>query len=284
MTSSESSPTITVGRLLQEARSARGLTIETAAAASKVSPSFVRLMEEEQFHLIPDPLYIIRFLREYSASLGLNPKQVETQFRRQVSSGRASAPPQAAAYRGSRIDLRRLLVYVLTAAAVIPVIFIVLSLISGRPPESPSGRQTQSPPPQEAVLQPSQGSEVRPPSPQAPPSFDAAQPKGLNPAQPAAAPEVLHSQGQPFRYTLKAAAKETTWLAVSVDGSARRQALLRAGETSQWSAHKGFVVTIGNPQGIALSLNGQPVTLKGDRGRVVRGLALPADGEPVTPR
>ncbi len=284
MTSSASSSTITIGRLLQEARSARGLTIEAAAAASKVSLSFVRLMEEEQFHLVPDPLYILRFLTEYSASLGLDPKQVETQFRRQVSSGRASAPPQAAAYRGSRIELRRLLVYVLTAAAVIPVIFIALSLISGRAPESPSGRQAQSPPPQEAAPQPSQGSEVRSPGPQASPSFDAAQPKGLNPAQPAAAPEVQHSQGQPFRYTLKAAAKEKTWLAVSVDGSARRETLLRPGEAEQWSAHKGFVVTIGNPQGVALSLNGKPVILKWDRGQVVRGLALPGDGEPVTPR
>ncbi len=283
MTSSASSPTITIGRLLQEARSAKGLTIEAAAAASKVSLSFVRLMEEEQFHLIPDPLYIMRFLTEYSTSLGLDPKQVEAQFRRQVSSRGGSAPPQAA-YRGSRIELRRLLVYALTATAVIPVIFIALSLISGRAPESPSGRQAQSPPPQEAAPQPSQGSEVRPPGPQASPSFHAAQPEGLNPAQPAAAPGGLHSQGQPFRYTLKAAAKETTWLAVSVDGSARRETLLRPGEAEQWSALKGFVVTIGNPAGIALSLNGKPVTLKGDRGRVVRDLALPGDGEPVTPR
>jgi cytoskeletal protein RodZ len=284
MTSSASSPTITVGRLLQEARSAKGLTIEAASAASKVSLSFVRLMEEEQFHLIPDPLYILRFLAEYSASLGLDPKQVETQFRRQVSSGRASAPPQAAAYRGSRIELRRLLVYVLTAVAVIPLIFIVLSLFSGRRPESPPGRQAQSPPPQEAPPQPSQGSEVRPPNPQASPSLNAAQPKGLNPPQPAVAPGVQQSQGQPFRYTLKATAKKTTWLALSVDGSARKEVLLRAGETSQWSAHKGFVVTIGNPEGIALSLNGKLVALKGDRGQVVRDLALPGDGEPVMPR
>jgi len=78
MSSGATSPAITVGRLLQEARSAKGLTIEKAAAASKVSLSFVRLMEGEQFHLLPDPMYILRFLMEYSASLGLDPKQVET--------------------------------------------------------------------------------------------------------------------------------------------------------------------------------------------------------------
>ncbi len=283
MTSSASTPTITIGRLLQEARSAKGLTIEAAAAASRVSLSFVRLMEEEQFHLVPDPLYIMRFLSEYSASLGLDPKQVEAQFRRQMSSGRPTAPPQAAALRRSRIDLRRLLVYILPAAVVIPLIFILLSLFSGRPPELPRDRQAQSPRPQEPASQPPPGGGVAPLIPEETPPA-AAKPTEPTTAQPVAAPKVGEFQGQPSRYTLKAEAKQTTWLAVSADGSARQQALLRAGETAQWSANKRFVVSIGNSGGIALSLNGEPVTLAGARGQVIRDLTLPGDGERATTR
>ena len=283
MGSDTSSPTATIGKVLQDARSARGLTIEAAAAASKVSLSFVRLMEEEQFHLLPDPMYIVRFLREYSASLGLDPKQVETQFRRQVSSTWSTASLQIVASKGSRIHLRPLLPYLLPAAVVIPLIFVVLSLFSGRPPEPPSSRQPQAQPSQEAALQLAPGGGVAPFSPQEPP-LAAATPKVPKPARPVAAPGVGESQSKPSRYTLKAEAKETTWIAISADGAARQQAVLRQGETAQWSANKRFVVTIGNSEGIALSLNGKPVTLGGGRGQVIRDLTLPGDGERVTIR
>ena len=83
---------------------------------------------------------------------------------------------------------------------------------------------------------------------------------------------------------LRAEAKETTWLGVSVDGAARRQVLLHAGNTAQWSAHTGFVVTIGNAGGIALSLNGKRVSLTGARGGVIQGLTLPGKSEPVSQR
>ena len=273
----------TLGRLLQEARSAKGLTIEAAAAASKVSLPFVRLMEEEQFHLIPDPMYILRFLSEYSTSLGLDPKQVETQFRRQMKSPMASAPPQAA-LTGSRINIRRLLLYLVPAAAAIPLMFIVLSLFSGRPPELPSsGRPPQSPSPQEAAPQPPPGGVVAPLSPKVT-SPGEAQPKGLNTAKTVAASSARESQSQPSHHTLKAEAKEATWLAISVDGSSRREILLLRGEVAQWSANTGFVVTIGNSEGIVLSLNGKRVTLEGKRGQVIRDLALPGDGARGTTR
>lgn len=278
MSSDTGSETIPIGRLLQEARSAKGLTIEAAAAASKVSLPFVRLMEEEQFHLIPDPMYILRFLSEYSTLLGLDPKQVETQFRRQMKSPMASAPPQAAALTGSRINFRRLLLYLVLAVAAIPLMFIVLSLFSGRPPELPSsGRPPQSPSPQETVPQPPPDGVVAPPSPKAT-SPGEAQPKGLNTAKTVAASSARESQSQASHHTLKAEAKEATWLAISVDGSSRREILLLRGEVAQWSANKGFVVTIGNSEGIVLSLNGKRVTLEGKRGQVIRDLALPGEG------
>ena len=267
MDSREGSAEATVGQLLKEARSARGLTIEAAAAASKIPLHLARLMEEQQFHLLPDPFYVIRFLRDYSVALGLDPKQVETRFRRQVHPPRSSAPLQPPSSIGSRIPVRRLLLYLLPAAAAVPLIFIVLSLFSGRSPAPPASQEPQPPQPQEVSPQPSQvGPAPPPPGPQE------------------ASPGALAPQSQPSRYTLRAEAKETTWLAVSVDGSARREVLLRAGGAAQWSASKGFVVTIGNAEGIALSLNGKLVTLTGGPNRVVQDLTLPGDAGPVKRR
>ena len=129
--------TKTIGPILQEARTAKGLTIEAAAAASKVPLSYARLMEQEQFHLVPDPLYLIRFLTEYATFLGLDPKQVGAQLKEQANSARVSESPHSVSATAPQIDLRRLLIYLLPAAAVIPLIFIGLSLFSGPPPTVP---------------------------------------------------------------------------------------------------------------------------------------------------
>jgi cytoskeletal protein RodZ len=261
MSNGTEASTKTIGPILQEARTAKGLTIEAAAAASKVPLSYARLMEQEQFHLVPDPLYLIRFLTEYATFLGLNPKQVEAQLKEQVNSARVSEPSHPVSSTGSQIDLRRLLIYLLPAAAVIPLIFIGLSLFSGSPPT-----QTTPLPSAETAAPPTEG------LPAAPPSLQTT------------APQAQAPQSPPSRYRLQAEAQEMTWLAVSADGAPRREVLLRAGETAQWSANNRFTVTIGNPRGVALSLNGRPISLKGEPGQVIRDLALPGDGEPPLAR
>ncbi len=271
MGDTEGNPTITIGPLLQEARMAKGLTIEAAAAASKVPLSFVRLMEQEQFHLVPDPLYLIRFMTEYCAFLGLDPKQVEAQWKDQANAAKASEPSFPVSSIGLQINLRRLLVYLVPAVVAIPLIFIGLSLLSGQPPAPPlESQQTAAPTPEAGT--------ATLPGPQAA-AVGAEQPEGVNnPARPLTDPAVQKPQGPPPRYALKAEAKETTWIGVSADGAPRRQALLRPGETASWSANNGFVVTIGNSGGVALMLNGRPVPLKGARGQVIQNLALPENG------
>lgn len=270
MGSEEGNPTITIGQLLQEARTTKGLTIEAAAAASKVPLSFVRLMEQEQFHLVPDPLYLIRFMTEYCAFLGLDPKQVGAQWKDQANAAKASEPSFPVSSIGLQIDLRRLLVYLVPAVVAIPLIFIGLSLLSGRPPAPPlESQQTAAPTPEAGT--------ATLPSPQAA-AVGAGQPEGVNPARPLIDPAVQRPQGPPPRYALKAEAKQTTWLSVAADGAPRKGVLLHPGQTEQWSADRGFVVTIGNSEGVALSLNGRPIPLKGERGQVIRDLALPGDG------
>ena len=282
MDSGAGSTELTVGQFLKEARSAKGLTIEAVAVSSKVPLYLIRLMEEEQFHLIPDPLYVLRFLSEYSVFLGLDPKQVETRFRRQVRPAGSSAPLQPTASMSSRIKRRRLLLYLVPAAVAAPLILIVLFLFSGRLPQPPSSRAPQEVAPQLKEVSPHLTQVAQ--SPSEAPAGGEHQASVKATERPTTAPDGEALQSQPSRYTLRAEAKETTWLGVSVDGAARRQVLLQAGNTAQWSAHKGFVVTIGNAGGIALSLNGKLVSLTGARGGVIQGLALPGKSEPVSGR
>src|SRR5574337_1734007 len=144
MSGEEESAASTIGSILQQARAAKGLTIEAAAAASKVPLSFVRLLEQEQFHLVPDLLYLTRFLTDYATFLGLDPKQVEAQLKDQISSAKMAGPPHPMPSIDSRMDLRRMALYLLPVAVAIPLIFIGLSLLSGRPPAVPPDRQPEA--------------------------------------------------------------------------------------------------------------------------------------------
>jgi len=273
----------TIGQLLKEARSAKGLTIEAAASASKVSPYLIRLMEEQRFHLVPDPVYIIRFLLEYSGFLGLDPRQVETQFRRQIHPPGSNAPLQPVASLRSRIGTRRLLLYLLSAVAATPVIFVILSLFAGRPPEPPPVREPQPPAAQEAITQFPQ-SPVVAPTVAREVSAEADRPSPAKATRSATAPAAQFSQGKPSRHTLRAEARKATWIAVSVDGSTKREVTLQPGGTAQWSARHGFVVSIGDAEGIGLYLNGKPVILAGGRGRIIQNLPLAGDRESAAPR
>lgn len=265
-------PTKTIGPILQEARTAKGLTLDAAAAASKVPLSFVRLLEQEQFHLVPDSLYLTRFLTEYAAFLGLDAKQLLAQLKGQMDSARMRELSHATPSIGSGIDLRRLLIYLLPAVALIPLIFIGLSLFSGPPPiqtiSTLPSAETGTPPP-EGLIATQPGPQVTP--------LSAEQPRELAPAYPMnTLPQEPRSPSP--RYRLRAEAKETTWLGVSADGAPRRGVLLHSGETSEWSANNGFIVTLGNSEGVVLSLNGRSVSLKREPGRVIRNLALPEGG------
>ena len=75
-------------------------------------------------------------------------------------------------------------------------------------------------------------------------------------------------------YVLRAMAKETTWLSVSIDGMQKREYTLRPGEQLTWSATTGYKLHIGNAAGLQLYLNDEPIRYLGSSGRVVH-LELP---------
>lgn len=203
MSSEEGSSTSTIGPVLQEARTAKGLTIEAAAAGSKVPLSFVRLMEQEQFHLVPDSLYLTRFLTEYAVFLSLDPKQLLAQLKEQVDAARLREALHPTLTIGPRADLRRLLIYLLPAVAVIPLIFIGLSLFSGPSPTVPPAQTIPAPPSAETGTSPTEGLTATQSGSQATP-FVAEQPTAVPPSNPITTTPGQEPQSPPSRYRLRA--------------------------------------------------------------------------------
>lgn len=62
-----------LGETLRRARQTRGITIEDAERATRIPRRYLEALEQENFGILPAPVYARGFLRSYSGYLGLNP-------------------------------------------------------------------------------------------------------------------------------------------------------------------------------------------------------------------
>jgi cytoskeleton protein RodZ len=73
---------------------------------------------------------------------------------------------------------------------------------------------------------------------------------------------------------LKMTFRDDCWTEVSADGRPVAAELFRKGAVKEFPGSRRFVVTLGNANGVSLSLNGSPVPLDGSSGKVVKNLIL----------
>lgn len=81
------------------------------------------------------------------------------------------------------------------------------------------------------------------------------------------------SDGPAHRLLVRA--KETTWIRVLIEGQSPREAILRPGQSVEWTSNSTFSVTLGNAGGVTLTVDGQELPLLGKSGQVLRNILLP---------
>lgn len=74
----------TVGSILQEARSAKKLTLAQAEQATKIRLKFLEAIERDDYSSLPSVSYAKGFVKNYSEYLGLDSRMVIAFFRRQT--------------------------------------------------------------------------------------------------------------------------------------------------------------------------------------------------------
>lgn len=280
-----------IGQRLRAGREERGITAEQAAYRSKIPLQFLLALESDDYHLLPDPAYLIRPLYEYARVLGMDPAPLEVEFqvaiRRPPSPSLAVIPPPEPA---TPIPWTQILWTLAAIAVVLPLVFIVLSLVSRR-----AGEQTSPPKPAAPLVEqtarptdgPGGGTEPLP-GPPGPatagtgaspgqPSLPAAAGPAVRVPEPSAVatPPAATGERAARRLLLAATAVEPTWMRVRADGGEEREVLLQKGQTVRFGAEKGFLVTVGNAGGVQLSLNGEALPSLGPTGQVIRDLVIP---------
>jgi cytoskeleton protein RodZ len=279
-----------IGQMLRKQREERGLSPEQAAYQSKVPLRLLQALEADDYRMLPDPAYLIRFLHEYALLLKLDSNALEVEFRNAIRRPPGASLVPVASPPPPPISWKHVLWTAAAILVVTPLVFIALSLASKRAVERPSpprmaeraaGQhapvEEAGPAPAEQIPAAGTGS-VQSGTAAPPGEVPATRQTGTGSpelAQKAPPSPSAKTERLPRRLFLTARATETTWMAVRGDDGQERRVLLQKGQIAHFASDTRFVVTVGNAGGVELRLNGKLMPSLGKSGQVVRDLVLP---------
>jgi len=290
-----------LGRLLQEARTARSLSLADVEAATRIRQKYLEAMERGDFAALPPGAVARGLLRTYARFLELS---VDEAMRRYIEeSGDAGEDiPIAEPGKPRLVDYRPLEVELLDTRptwtwlhwAVTAIAILVLAFAGwwyfNRPPgqslraafgPAPSSTPTATAtrwvvtatprPPEPTATQPAP--QVIPTSDLLPLPTPTVPPTETPTPRPTATPEVVPSLAMEMRITQRA------WVRVLVDGQKVEESTLEAGETRFWEAMESILIRTGNAAGVTLVLNGEELGPMGQVGEVVEREWVVGEGE-----
>jgi flagellar biosynthesis protein FlhG len=85
------------GARLRRNRLQRGVELEQIARITKVNPTYLRFIEDNNFENLPAPVYVRGFVSAYARCLGLDPARVVPDYMERFEAARPSAPRPSAA-------------------------------------------------------------------------------------------------------------------------------------------------------------------------------------------
>jgi cytoskeleton protein RodZ len=236
-----------VGEKLRAAREQRGVSIEQAAEATRISKRYLQALEQDSpMDDLLNPAYGRLFLKNYAKYLNLDPDEVAPPPAEQPK----MEPPVVDVLRPAMRPDGRLLSRVLMVAAVIALIGLAITRNYGQPQ-------------QEAADTP----------PTAAPA-----PTQTGPASPTPAPSPSPSPATGLSGILRVT--DRSWVSISVDGENVIRETVDPPRSLTLEADRLLEVTLGNAGGVRLRLNGELVPT-GDPGEVVSLSFAFRDGQVV---
>lgn len=253
------------GQKLRVARESKGWTIADAEEATKIRIRYLQALEEENYAILPGTAYIKGFLRTYANYLGLDPNEILADYKSSFEAEPApAAEPALKPIRTRSSVWLRPLAVVIMACVAIGIVIAVASFMNK--PDNKQGAYEPAalptPPTQDNTATPNTSNQ----SPDISPNPNSA-------TQPPAQTNAPATEGLDAKVTVTAAC----WVNVSIDGGAPAQETYQAGTVKELKANSKIeFVTIGNPLGIRINLNGHDLPAF-TSGTVINNYVLTAD-------
>jgi len=235
-----------IGTTLREARIRARIDISEVEARTKIRAKYLRAIENEEWDLLPGPVYVKSFLRTYGEFLGLDSRQLVDEFKRRYErpSDQDLRPISSLGRERERRDRRRrrlrlgpIGAVVLVLAAVVAALFLVGSLSKNNTPTTPS-------------------------TPTLATGSRSSTTSTTHGAAPPPTHHVHHPRPKPTTVTLKLVPTSTVYVCVE-DGAGKKLIPgleYTAGQTIPTETAKKLLITLGNG-GVQMQVDGKPVTL-----------------------
>lgn len=301
-----------LGHWLQEARQARGLSLEQAEVETRIRFKFLSALEEGNYDELPAEVYARGFVRNYALFLGLDPVEALEKYEKRNADSQDGEPGlfrplevvlfQAAKRRlWSRLVALILVCSLLTAALWAwrtgrltwppsltlfrPTATFTATSAPGQTPTilQPLTTEVQA----TATTKPATTSTLSP-TPRATPTLVASPTAPLaTTAVPTTATVTLPlSISSPtltvgIGVTVQISVTDQCWVEVTLDGLGDFRGMLDAGDVRAWQAGREIVLRLGNAGGVQVTVNGEFLGALGERQQVVE-FAWGPEGE-ITP-
>ena len=251
-----------LGKRLREAREQRGVSLRQIANATKISVGVLESLERNDISRLPSGIFSRAFVRSYAVEVGLDPEEAVRDFIAQfphesVTAGHPTSTrvedieAMVSGRRTAVTVLRLVLVSVPLAGAVL--YFGVVGPRASRLAVQPAARLEARPAAASGIERAS--------APAAAPSVAAVSPGAEVPSAATVEPS--------GRLTIGLSATRACWVSATVDGRKVLERLLQAGEAQTMAVDRELVLTTGDAEAIAMTINGRAARSLGARGQVV---------------
>jgi cytoskeleton protein RodZ len=239
-----------IGEALRSAREAQGKSVEDAAAATRIRPSYLEALEQEHFEQLGGNVYAKGFLRSYARFLGVDPAPLLDAYRAQERPDAPLFEHAPTAIRGGRAPGRRGPTWLAVAIVCVSVILAVSLWSLLRPSPDPTGAQPPFAPEPATTAVGSAGTS-------APPTTARPTPRGVTVTVRYAAP---------------------SWTRVTADGEVFFEGTPGPNQRRTFRAERSIDLVLGAPAVVSLTVNGKDLGIPDRSGAIWRHSFTP--GEP----
>ena len=239
-----------IGEALRSAREAQGKSVEDAAAATRIRPSYLEALEQERFEQLGGNVYAKGFLRSYARFLGVDPAPLLDAYRAQERPDAPLFEHAPTAIRGGRASGRRGQNWLAVAIVCVSIILVVSLWSLLRPAPDPTNAQPPFAPEPATTVASSAGTS-------APPTTARPAPRGVTVT---------------LRY------RAASWTRVTADGEVFFEGTPGPDERRTFRAKRSIDLILGAPAVVSLTVNGKDLGVPDRSGAIWRHSFTP--GEP----
>ena len=281
---------LSIGTFLKSEREKKGYTLDQMASEIRLRQYLLEAIENENWDILPAPVFVKGFIRSYAKVLGLNEEEIVNKY---DSIGELKEPLPKPLAKPIRSRSTPIILIILVLGVIAAIIFFWRSSETPNstleaPEKNPETRIN------EMLDEKGQSEAVTLPKAEITTEMVSAQEseaevieekrqeidriegdnEKLKPAETVieSKPEAVTINPKPdnINLILKARILEETYVRIYIDDNAPKEYIFRPGTRPQWEAEKGFYVLVGNAAGVIFEFEDKQYENLGRRGQVVK--------------